>query len=638
MKGSSKILGQHLARRAYVYVRQSSPGQVLSHPESARRQRELVDFVAGLGWPASAIAALDSDQGRSGQSREGREGFKQIVADVCVGEVGIIVGLEVSRLARNNADWFPLVEMCGLTGTLIADEEGIYDPNDPNDRLLLGLKGTLSEAELQRIRARLHGARWSLARRGELRRKIPAGYVWDEHGRVVMDPDARVRSAIESFFKRFEEIGSAFGVTSAYWREGLLFPRRDFRGRWDGPILWKPLGIHTARRALHNPFYAGAYTYGERRAVTTLDPETRTRKTTLRLLPLDSWEVLRRDSHPAYVSWEQFLSNKQRLRDNRQMKEDGPGAPRSGATLLQGIAYCGKCGRRMYLRYTGRDPYPLYICHSHTSTGQMTRCQTVAVSRVDAYVERMILEAIRPLSIEASIAAIEELERRSADLRRQWEQRIEQAEYEAALTRRRYEAVDPDNRLVVGSLERDWEERLREVERVKKEYAERTSKPPIRIQDRDRERLHDLARDVPRLWGAKTTKASDRKRVVRILVRDVWLLQEEEPRRTKVRIQWQTGAVTEDYVERPLPIGFRFRTAPDVVARLRGMAASHQHPREIAEALNREGLQTAQGKPFTPNRVSALLAEWRRRDTRNKTRQSGQTHVPTIVPGGSNGN
>ena len=610
MSGSAKILPSHLARRAYIYVRQSSPGQVLSHPESARRQRDLVKLAASLGWTASRIAVLDEDQGKSGQTSAGREAFKRILGDVSMGEVGIVVGLEVSRLARNSADWFPLVEMCALTGTLIADEEGVYEPNDPNDRLVLGLKGTLSEAELQRIRARLHGARWSLARRGQLRRKIPTGYVWDEQGRVVKDPNERVQAALASFFGRFVEVGSALGLARTYAREGLLFPSRDFRGRWNGPVGWKALSVRAATLILHNPFYAGAYFYGERRAVTTVDPQTRTRKTVLQHLPRERWEVLIQASHPAYLSWEQFLANQERLRENRFVT--GTGAARSGESLLQGIAYCGRCGRRMAMRYAGRDSYPLYLCRRHTSTGEQLNCQSVAASGVDAFVEQRLLEAIRPAGIEAALAAIGELERRAEDLRRQWRHRIEQAEYEAGLARRRYEAVDPDNRLVAGNLERDWEEKLREVEVLNKEYAERACQPPLRIDEAERSRLHELATDLPRLWCARTTKSSDRKRVARILIREVWLTQNDEPRLTRVQIHWQTGAVTEAQVERPLPIGLRFRTPANVVDRIRQLARS-KRAGEIAAELASEGLKTAQGKPFTAARVNALLREWKRK-------------------------
>jgi len=607
MRGESKILQAHLSRQAYVYVRQSSPGQVLSHPESARRQRELVQLATGLGWSPSRIEVLEGDQAKSGQVTAGREAFKRILGEVCVGEVGLLVGLEVARLARNNADWFPLIEMCGLTGTLIADEAGVYDPNDANDRLLLGLKGTLSEAELHMMRARLQGARWSLARRGELRRRIPGGYVWDERCRVVFDPDERVRVAVETFFRRFEQVGSACGVARSYHEERMEFPRRVFRGRWDGPLHWDVLTVRLANRVLHNPFYAGVYFYGRQQSLTTLDAETKARKTVKRDLPFESWEVLIHDAHPAYIGWEVFLRNQKRLEENHSVKVTGVGSARSGGALLQGIVHCGRCGRRMHVRYAGRCSYPTYVCASRESTGESTYCQGVGATRVDGWVEGRILEAIEPVGIEAALQAVEELERRSDDLRRQWELRIERADYEVGLARRRYEAVDPDNRLVAANLERDWEEKLEESERLRNEYDERAGRPPIRITASDRRRLQELAQDVPRLWHAKSTKSSDRKKIVRILVRDVWLMQEDEPRRTRIQIHWQTGAVTEGTVERPLPPGLKFKTADEVVERLEELYRQSQNCREIAEQLNQEGKKTGRGNAFTALRVRSLV-------------------------------
>jgi DNA invertase Pin-like site-specific DNA recombinase len=611
MSGASKILPEHLSRRAYIYVRQSSPGQVAQNPESARRQRDLVQRAAGLGWPSSRIEVLEGDQGKTGQSAAAREAFKRIVADVSVGEIGLVMGLEVSRLARNNADWFPLLEICGLTKTLIADEEGLYDPNDPNDRLVLGLKGTMSEAELQVLRGRLHGARWSMARRGELRRRVPVGYVWERGTRVAMDPDERVRTALGAFFRRFEEEGSAYGVARAYEREGLLFPRKPFRGRWDGALRWEPLGVREANALLHNPFYAGAYFYGSRRAVTLLDPETKGRRTVTRRVPWGRWEVLIHDAHPAYISWDEFLRNQGRLRENWSLRHGGTGVARSGSALLQGLAYCGQCARRMIVRYTGRKPYPMYLCNRHAKTGAWTYCTAVPSAGVDRWVEERVLETIRPVGIEAAFAAVEELERRGEDLRRQWEQRIEQAQYEANFARRRYEAVDPDNRLVAGTLERDWEERLRAVEEARREFDRRAVEPPMRISEEERARVRALARDLPRLWRAKTTKISDRKKVLRILLREVWLSQEEEPRRTRVRLHWQSGAITEGDVERPLPVGLRFKTPESVRARMRDLKASGESPEAIADRLNREGMRTGRGNPFTPGRVRGLLQAWK---------------------------
>lgn len=616
MRAESKVHQSHLEKRAYIYVRQSSAGQVVNHPESARRQRELVKLAEALGWPGSRIVVLDEDQGKTGQVAAGREAYKRLLGDVSVGEVGMVVGLEVSRLARNMADWFPLLEMCALTETLIADEEGVYDPKDPNDRLVLGLKGTLSEAELHLIRARLLGARWSLARRGELRRKIPSGYAWDEHDHVVLEPDARVRSAIQGFFNRFQEIGSAYGVTQSYSRHGLLFPRREFRDRWDGPVRWGRLSVRLANRILHNPFYAGAYFYGRRRAVTTLDPATRTRKTVMQKLPLESWEVLIHDAHPAYISWGEFAGNQGRLKENWCMPSGGAGSARSGNTLLQGIVHCGRCGRQMSVRYWGRDAHPAYICTKQMATATQVYCSSVPAGRVDRWVEERILEVIQPVGIEAALAAVDELEKQSEDLRRQWKQRIEQAEYEAGLARRRYEAVDPDNRLVVANLERDWEEKLREVEALRKEYEQRAATPPMRLGEQERRRLHDLARDLPRLWRAKTTKSSDRKRVLRLLLRDVWLTQQDAPRRTRIQLHWQTGAVSEGEVERAWPIGRRFKTPDRVVQRLLELAESRT-PAEIADALNREDLMTGRGLRFNASRVRNLLS-------RQNSRRSGQ--------------
>ncbi len=606
MRGHEKIRHEHLARKAYVYVRQSSPGQVLAHPESGRRQRELETMVARWGWPPSSIQVLDEDQGKSGQAAGDRQDFKRIVGDVSVGEVGIVVGLEVSRLARNNADWFPLIEMCALTRTLVADEEGIYDPNDPNDRLVLGIKGTLSEAELVRIRARLQGARWSLAHRGQLRRQIPTGYVWDERGRVVLDPDERVRSAIRDLFARFEQVGSACGAVRSYARDGLLFPAREAWGRWSGPVRWRAISVRQANRILHNPFYAGVYFYGERRAVTILDPQTRSRKTIVRHQPPGEWEVFLQEAHPGYITYERFVRNQERLRDNC-LRNQGPGVVRSGAALVQGIVYCGRCDRPLHVRYRSGRPYPVYVCDRLTSIGGHVHCMSVPVQRVDRWVEQQVLEAVAPLGLEAALEAVAELERRSEELKRQWRHRLEQAEYEAALARRRYEAVDPDNRLVAGNLEREWEEKLRSAEALRQEYADRSARPPMRISEEDRQRLRQLAADLPALWHAKTTKPSDRARVVRILIRDVWLSQEDEPRRTRVRIHWQTGAVTEGLVARPLPACAAVRTPQVVVERLRELWASCRSAEEIAQRLNREGLRSGRSKPFTARRVKYLL-------------------------------
>jgi hypothetical protein len=528
--------------------------------------------------------------------------------------------LYLSRLSRNNADWFPLIEMCGLTRTLIADEEGIYDPNDANDRLLLGLKGTISEAEVQRIYSQLHGARWSKARRGELRRRLPTGYIYDEGERVVIDPDERVRHALRSFFERFEQVGSACGVTRSYNREGLLFPTRWYRGKWDGPVRWHTLSVRQATMILHNPVYAGAYFYGERRSETRLDPETKTRKTVVKHLPMEEWEVLIHDAHPAYISWEQFMRNREKLKDNCSPR-GGAGAVRSGASLLQGIVCCGRCGRQMAVQYHGRKSYPMYRCARHTKTGESEYCCSIPAEGVDRWVEQQLLEAMRPTGIEAALGAVEELEKRSSALRQEWENRIEQAEYEATLARRRYEGVDPDNRLVAANLERDWEDKLREVEKVQKDFAERGARPPIWISQEDREKVRALSKDIPRLWRLKSTKQSDRKKVVRILIREVWLNLEDEPRQIKVWIHWQTGATTQGIIARPSPGHRTTGTSDDVVERIRELYAQSKSHEQIAEHLNREGLRTGRNNSFNAKRVHYVVRKSEINKTESKDRE-----------------
>jgi len=609
MSNEAKIRSEHLSRKAYIYVRQSSPGQVMKNTESARRQRDLARLAESLGWPPSQIEVLDADQGMTGQTTGCRDAFKRMVGDVCAGEVGIIIGLQVSRLARNAADWFPLLEMCKFTGTLVADEEGVYDVAQRNDSLILGIKGAFSEAEVDGIRAQLQGARWSKAHRGELRRNIPSGYVFDEQGRVVLDPDERVRSALRSFFSRFREIGSANGVALSWQREGLLFPRRAIGARWGSRVLWSPLGTRHANKMLHNPYYAGAYVYGERRSKTTLDPETRNRKTVMERVPRESWEVLILEHHEGYICWEVFLENQSRLEENCNVPEEcRSGSPRDGAALLQGIAHCGKCGRKMKVRYSGKSRYPVYFCQLNELRGAESReCTSIRAAGVDGFVEEKILEALEPLGVEAAIGAMEELEARAEDLRRQWQHRIEQAEYEAGLAQRRYEAVDPANRLVAGNLERDWEDGLQEVERVKKEYEERAQKPPLRISQGDLQRIRELSRDIPRLWRSKKTKASQRKEIVRLLVRDVWISNRDEPRRTWIRVHWQTGTITEGEIERPRPAALVHKTPEAVVARVLELNDQLLGPKAIAEQLNREGLKTGGGLAWWPIAVSYIL-------------------------------
>jgi hypothetical protein len=422
-----------------------------------------------------------------------------------------------------------------------------------------------------------------------------------------MDPDERVRQAFNGVFERFEQFGSAYGVARSYEREGLLFPSRWYRDKWEGPVQWRPLDARHANRIFHNPFYTGTYTYGERRSETRLDPETRTRTTKMKLLPMEDWEVLIPNAHPAYISWEQYLRNQKTLKENHSVRREGPGAIRSGASLLQGIVYCWRCQRRMAIRYQGRNAYAMYVCAPQTRTGKTVYCSSVPARGVDRWVEEQLLNALRPSGVQAALGALEQLEKRSDALRREWKHRIEQAEYEVGLARRRYEAVDPSNRLVAGNLERDWEQRLQEVERLRQEFAERAAKPPIRLSADHRKKIQTLSQDIPRLWRLKSTKNSDRKKIVRMLLRDVWVNQEDEPRQTRIRIHWQTGSVTEDTIRRPLPIENGTRTSEKVVERIRQLHATSMTCREIAEQLNQEGLKSARNHSFKASTVYRVI-------------------------------
>jgi hypothetical protein len=447
-----------------------------------------------------------------------------------------------------------------------------------------------------------------MARRGVLRRKIPAGYVRDEERRSVKDPDERVRAAVDHFFAKFDEVGSVCALVRYYHAAGLLFPRRNPRGRWDSPVEWKPLEVRHATEIVNSPFYAGAYFYGACRAKTTLDPETKTRRTVMRRQAFDSWEVVIQNTHPAYISWDVFMRNRERLKQNRFAEGDGTGAARSGANLLQGIAYCFRCGRRLRIHFWGPRSAAVYHCHSPLQNGSSKYCMSVTAAGVDTWVEEQILEAIRPAGIEAAMAAVEELEKRSKELRRQWEHRITECEYEAELACRRYKAVDPANRLVASNLEKDWEEKLGQVEEAKKDYAERSTKGPMRITAEDRERVHALAKDIPRLWRSKTTKQSDRKRIVRILIREVWLDAVVEPRSTKVKILWKTGAVTEAVIDRPWPVGVAGKTPEEVVEAVRELETKGLTCQKIAEQLNKRGLRPRLGEPrYTRQQVRYLL-------------------------------
>ena len=605
----SKILPRHLERRASVYVRQSSMAQVEHHRESGQRQYALRERALRLGWRVDQVEVIDDDQGRSGASADDRTGFQRLVSGVALGEVGAVFGLEVSRLARSCADWYRLLEVAGLAGALIVDEDGVYDPNHYNDRLLLGLKGTLSEAELHFLRSRMNGGRRNKARRGEFRLRLPAGYVWEEE-QIRMDPDERVRDAIHLFFRTFERLGSASRVVRYFEDNHQPFPRRDGWGSLEAAVTWGPLSVARAVSVLHSPIYAGIYAYARNAA--SEEDEEETAKGGRILIP---------GSHPGYVTVEQLEANRARLAANRGQYgwERGRGAPRDGSSLLQGIALCGRCGRRMSVCYP-RPGVPVYRCRD-----ARTRrfCQDVNGRHVEALIEEVVLEALTREELELAVRAMDTLAERAEELDVQWRKRVEAARYDAQKAARRYHQVEPENRLVARTLEREWNQSLEEVARLERQYEEVRRRPPFELTGEQRRRIMALAADLPRLWRAPTTRPSQRKQIVRLLVDDVTLCTVDVPRGIDVAVRWRSGVVTRHKAERPRSHSWAAR--PEVVARIEELLG-HQGDREIAEVLNAEGHRTGYGHSFTPSRVESL----RLRRGMSKARKTAPSVVERI--------
>jgi DNA invertase Pin-like site-specific DNA recombinase len=457
---ASKVTTEHLERTAYLYVRQSTLRQVLENTESTERQYALRQRALALGWSAERIVVIDQDQGQSGASAADREGFQRLVAEVGMGRAGIVLGLEVSRLARNNADWHRLLEICGMSRTLILDEDGLYDPGDFNDRLLLGLKGTMSEAELHFIRARLRGGQLSKARRGELQMALPVGLVYDPAGKVALDPDSGVQHALGYLFATFQRTGSARAVVQTFTREGVLFPVRVRTGERKGELAWTPLRHWRVLRTLHNPRYAGAFVYGRRRARKRPDG-----KITNETLPREQWTTLIPEAHPGYLTWEQFEINQRLLATNAQAHgpDRAAGPAREGPALLQGLAICGRCGKRMTVQYHQRRGtlIPDYKCVGESIQAGTPQCLVVPGQSIDDTIGQLLLDTVTPLALEVALTVQSELEARADQTDELRKSHVQRAHQRAELARRRYLQVDPENRLVADTLEADWNDALR---------------------------------------------------------------------------------------------------------------------------------------------------------------------------------
>jgi DNA invertase Pin-like site-specific DNA recombinase len=495
MSEAVKITASHLARVAIVYLRQSSAAQVEHNRESTDRQYALVSKAGDLGWPTDKVIVIDEDLGVSGSGAVARSGFARLTAEVALGHVGLVLGLEVSRLARNNADWYRLIDLCGLSNTLIGDADGVYHPALFNDRLLLGLKGTMSEAELYVLRARLNGGIRNKAARGELRRGLPVGMIWgDADGEVRLHPDEAVRTAIASIFARFAETGSARRVWLWFRSEGLRLPTQMVP---KAEILWVDASYHAIHQVLSNPVYAGAYTYGRTRQETTLDGSGAAKKR-MRHLPQSEWQVLIKEHHEGYIDWRTYEANQERLAANtRPGPHNASGAVREGSALLQGLASCGHCGRRLKTHYRGRNAAPGYHCAGKIIVeGRGCYCLNVGGVQIDAAFAKTFLAAIEPAKLAATVAAAERLEADTEATLKQWRQAVERAAYEAKRAERRYRAVDPDNRLVARGLEREWEQRLADLAAANEELARRLEQRPRVLSQEERDRLLTLGADL----------------------------------------------------------------------------------------------------------------------------------------------
>ena len=601
---STKVTPQHLQKTAYVYIRQSSMGQVRHHRESTERQYALKNKALALGWKEGHIRVLDGDLGRSGTSMIDRADFKTIVTDVSLGKAGAVIALEASRLARSNADWHRLIEICGITGALIVDEDGCYDPADFNDGLLLGLKGTMAQAELHFIRARLQGGKLNKAQKGELRFPLPVGYVCDEAGRIVKDPDLQVRGAMELVFTTFAQTGSAYGVVQRFAADKLLFPKRSYGGTWDGQLRWGRLTDSRVLEILRNPCYAGVYAFGRYRCVKEIlaDGEVRSR---ISRMPREQWLVEIQDHHEGYVTLEQQLKNLDLIERNRTNPQEAvlSGPAREGLALLQGLLICSGCGRRLTPRYQGNGGiYPIYECNWRKREGlSKTSCLSVQCGYLDRAVEARVLQVVNQEQIDLALEAYDILQQREQQVSGQWKLRLQRAEYEAQLAQKQYDQVDPANRLVASTLERRWNDALVALEQVKQQIADLSREKNV-VTRQQRDQLLSLARDLPRLWHAPTTSAKDKKRLLQLLLQDI-TVEKPERFRAVLHVRWQGGLCEDLAVELPRPAADRWRHSETLVNKVRELAQQYSDE-EIATQLNAEELTSAKGNRFTRSSVS----------------------------------
>lgn len=617
MPGADKVTGSHLQRDAWLYVRQSTLRQVVENTESARRQYALRDRAVALGWPRERIHTIDSDLGESAAGHD-REGFRQLMAEVATGCAGIVLGLEVSRLARNSSDWHRLLELCAFSDTLILDEDGLYNPGDFNDRLLLGLKGTMSEAELHVLHSRLRGGILSKARRGELKMPLPVGLVYDPLNRVVLDPDAQVRKSVHCVFDTFKRVGTATATVRHFREQNLMFPSQGCGAPRGRVLFWQPLTHSRVLKVLHNPRYAGAFVYG--RSVTRRNPEG---GSTTVSVAQDQWPIVIHDAHPGYIDWNQYQLNQQQLRANAQAYgTDRRGAPREGPALLQGMVICGQCGARMTIRYHNRasGQVPNYVCQRQGIESAGAACQNIPGAGVDHSVGALLVKLMTESTLEAAIGVQDELARRADEADGLRAQEVQRAAQEAQIAQQRFMQTHPDNRLVADVLEAEWNEALRAHRDAQHDY-ERQRGHGYWLNERQREKIMSLAADFSHLWNNPQTPQRERKRMARLLIDDVTLTRHDDATIT-LGIRLRGGAVQTLRLARELPACEKYRTPASVVADIDSLLDKHTEG-EIAEILNRRGIRSGHGCAFNVRIVAKIRNSYGLRPRFDRLRERG---------------